>query len=502
MKYIKSKDKVISNLDSSKKVSGDIPIKILKLAKAQCAPILTKLFNSSIENNVFPDELKRADVIPVHKKSNTTDKENYRPISLLPSISKVFEKIIYNQLEKFMNKKLSKHLCGFRKGYNTQHSLLYLLHKWQKCLHNRGKIGAILMDLSKAFDCLPHDLLIAKLKAYGIGDKSLKLILSYLSNRKHRVRIGSSVSEWLEMIFGVPQGSILGPLLFNIFINDLLYLIKECDICNYADDNTIYACDQDISVVIKRLEIDLNNAMKWFNCNFMVANSAKFQVIFLGTNDNTVGLNINGTYMTSAESVKLLGVTIDRKLSFLPYIKEICAKVNSKTKALLRIRNYLETSKAKLLCNSYILSQFNYCPIIWMFSNKEGNSLITVAHKRALRAMLNDFSLEYGDMLALSGNATIHEKNLRSLALVVYKSINGLNPSFMEEFFTLKSSSHDLRRGKLLTLPPDIGNNSWLFRGVLLWNNLPKPIKEEMTANHFKNSLKNHKLYCQCKICR
>ena len=174
-----------------------------------------------------------------------------------------------------MNIKLSKHLCGFRKGYSTQHSLLHLLNKWQKCLHNRGKIGAILMDLSKAFDCLPHDLLIAKLKAYGVGTKSLHFILSYLSNRKHRVRIGSSFSRWLEVMFGVPQGSILGPILFNIFINDLLSLIQECDICNFADDNTLYACDQDIYIVLNRLNNDLIKAMDWFKYNFIGCKSSK-----------------------------------------------------------------------------------------------------------------------------------------------------------------------------------------------------------------------------------
>ena len=116
-----------------------------------------------------------------------------------------------------------------------------MTNSWQKCLHNCGKDGATLIDQSKAFDCLPHDLLIAKLKAYGLGGKSLKFIFSYLRNRKHRVRIGSSLSEWLEIMFGVPHRSILGPIIFNIFINDLLYLIQDCEICNFADDNTIYS---------------------------------------------------------------------------------------------------------------------------------------------------------------------------------------------------------------------------------------------------------------------
>ena len=142
-----------------------------------------------------------------------------------------------------MESKLSSNLCGFRKGYSTQHALLNMINNWQKTLHSKGKVGAILMDLSKAFDCLPHDLLIAKLEAYGFGNKSLKFIMSYLFNRKHRVRIGSKFSDYLNLKTGVPQGSIWGPTLFNVHINDLLFLIVICEICNFADDNSLYACD-------------------------------------------------------------------------------------------------------------------------------------------------------------------------------------------------------------------------------------------------------------------
>jgi hypothetical protein len=279
-------------------------------------------------------------------------------------------------------------------------------------------------------------------------------------------------------------------------------LIEECNICNFADDNTIYACDTNIENVLKRLNNDLEKALNWFKCNFMVANPAKFQIIFLGIKDKKLGVNIDGKIVLGSEQVKLLGVILDNNLNFLPHIKEICAKANSKTKALLRIRKYLNTPEATILCNSFILSCFNYCPIVWMFSNKEGNSLISATHRRVLRALINNFSLSYERMLELTGQCNIHEKNLRYLALEVFKSLHELNPIFMREFFTYKNSSLNLRRGKMLNLPSLIGINSWLYRSALLWNNLPKQMKEEASSlAKFKSSLARVKMYCKCKIC-
>ena len=302
----------ILKLNRRKKVSGNIPINILQLATREVPHVsvaLTQCFNNSIESCIFPDELTWAEIVPIHKKDRTTDKSNYRPISLLPTISKVFEKIVFKQLTEFLDQKLSKFLCGFRKQYSTQHALVNLIQNWQRALDSSDKVGAVLMDLSKAFDCLPHDLLIAKLEAYGLGKKSLRFLHSYLSNRKQRVRIGSSLSEWLLVLLGVPQGSILGPILFNVFINDLLFFINDSDVCNFADDNTLSVCDTSVNRVLKRLELDVNVAINWFHENSLVANPSKFQILFLGINNsNDLSIQIDGKTMHSTETVKLLGV--------------------------------------------------------------------------------------------------------------------------------------------------------------------------------------------------
>ena len=172
----------------------------------------------------------------MYKKLDPSDKANYRPVSVLPLLSKVFEKIINNQLHEYIENFLNELLCGFRKAHSTQHALFRLIQKWQAELDSGGYVGTILMDLSKAYDCLSHDLLIAKLEAYGLDIGSLNFLLDYLTLRKHRTKVGSSYSKWSEICRGIPKDLILGPLLFNIFINETLFFEEKSEICNFADD--------------------------------------------------------------------------------------------------------------------------------------------------------------------------------------------------------------------------------------------------------------------------
>ena len=222
----KDVEKIIKNIRNNKTSGGEIPLNILKQSRFTYKMLTDCINDAIVGENMFPDSLKFADIRPMHKKDEISNSENYRPVSVLPLISKILERIIYNQLNEYLERYLNSILCGFRKSDSTQHALFKLLQVWQEELDKGGFVGTILMDLSKAYDCLPHDL-VAKLEAYGVGKAALNLISNYLSHRKQRIKVGSSYSDWYEIVRGVPQGSILGPLLLTYLLMISFFLLKR-----------------------------------------------------------------------------------------------------------------------------------------------------------------------------------------------------------------------------------------------------------------------------------
>ena len=225
---------------------------------------------------------------------------------------------------------------------------MILIHKCHSYLDNSGVVATILLDLFKAFDRLPDKLVLGKLHAYGVDIKILKLSQGYLSNRTITVKLDSTFSLWLKNLLGKPQGSILGPLLFNIFLNDLLWFVEKTDICNFANDNTIYSCTKSVNFVIENLQYDLKIALKWFEDKQMMANPGKFQFMILSKNTINKSFVIDNKTIESSKSVKLLGLTIDNKLNFGIHINSICKVASAKIKGLGRIRNRSSLLQAKI----------------------------------------------------------------------------------------------------------------------------------------------------------
>ena len=242
-----------------------------------------------------------------------------------------------------MDQILSKYQCGFRKGFNAQHCLLAMLEKWKKAVDTKKVFGALLTDLSKAFSCLPHDLVIAKLNAYGFSLPALNLIQNYLANKKQRTKINNSYSPWSDILFGVPQGSILGPRLFDIFLSDLFRIVKDINIASYADYNTLYNSCDTIEEVILSLQSSSKELCQWLSDNEMKGNTEKCHLIM--STDQSVNFQLGGSFLKRNGCEKMLGVKIDYKLSFDEHVKTLCNKANNKWKALARGTPYMRVEK-------------------------------------------------------------------------------------------------------------------------------------------------------------
>ena len=284
-----------------------------------------------------------------------------------------------------------------------------MIQQCKDALDRKELVGIIAMDLSKASDYLPHQLLLSKLHAYGVSEGACALIKSYLCNRMQRVKIGSCRSAWSHIVQGVPQGSILGPLLFNVFTNDIFYVLDSiCSLYNYADDNSLLNTGCNLRSLRCKLERSTSVALRWFEMNHMQANPDKFQaMIFQHDPDkHDIKLDISGVQIPIRRCVKLLGVHIDYQLKFDTHISSLCARTGKQIGAVSRISKYLSKECLINIYHAYILSNFSYCNIVWHFCSKENCMKMERVHKRALRVILNDYEKDYKGLLEAAHRPT------------------------------------------------------------------------------------------------
>ncbi len=366
--------KIIESLQPKNSSGFDgISMKLIKKLKTILITPLTLIINQSLKSGIFPNKLKIAKVNPIYKKDDETLFTNYRPISLLPVISKIFERIIYNQVFEFFtkNKLFFKNQYGFRKGHSTEFATLEIIDRIICKMDKNETPINVYLDLSKAFDTLDHDILLEKLHYYGIRDTSLQLFQSYLSSRKQYVEFDGTDSEMRDIRTGVPQGSILGPLLFIIYINDLNTVSTLFKFIIYADDTSLSGFLTSFGTnlnINQNINQELQLISEWLKINKLSLNvgKTKFMIFYKGNKRiPNIKLNIDGTEIERVQNFNFLGVILNEKLSWKPHTDKVANCISKTVGILNALKHFIPESPKVILYNSLILSHFNYGILAW-----------------------------------------------------------------------------------------------------------------------------------------
>ena len=487
--------KCLKTIPSNKAPGHDgLSGRFIKMCDSRTIEHFCSIFNKCILECRFPHDLKIADISPVYKKDDSLCKNNYRSVNVLVVLSKVFEKMVANQLSEFILNLLHAKLSAYRKGYSCQHVLLQLTEYWRDALDDHDFAGAIATDLSKAFDSMPHALLIAKLYNYGLSITACEFIADYLKNRMQRIKVGNCYSDLSVTNRGVPQGSVFGPLLFNIFLNDMFFLDIDSSIVNYADDNHLCNRNQSLDTLVDILNRDTNTSIEWFDNNLMKSNADKFQGMILSRDGPVnVTFNIQHFSIKSQHKMKTLGVVIDDSLKFNEHITNICSRASGQINALKRLSCFLNESRRLNIYISFVNSNFNYCPLSWIFCGKNNAEKLEKLQKRALRFVYNDYTSDYDFLLSKSNLLSLSMTRLKLLCIEVYKCMTGQNPEYLNNMFHIKMIPYGLRDSSR-SLQHRWGTKSYGFKsfqyyGSKVWNSIPPDIKKSSSLDEFKSKI-------------
>ena len=366
---------LLTGLSSNKATGIDkISCKIIKIASPAISDSLTHIFNQAITLSSFPDEWKMARVIPLYKNGQRNVAGNYRPISVLPAISKIMEKILYNQLYSYLSKfrLLSDSQFGFRKFHSTATALLDCTNDWYVNLDRKMFNLVVLIDLKKEFDTVDHQILLRKLELYGIKGQALSFLNSYLSNRSQKCQINGFLSSEKVIRCGVPQSSILGPLFFLLYINDLPQCLSKTKPRLFADDTNLTASGNSITRLEAAVNSDLENLKKWLIANKLSLNVAKTEFMLIGSKQMIKSVSnlqpnvvIENKQIKQVHECKTLGVTVDQHLSWKSNTENICRKITSGISALRRLKDFVDRQTLLSVYNAIVRPYFDYCCEVW-----------------------------------------------------------------------------------------------------------------------------------------
>ena len=487
--------KIVKEINISKS-SGILNISsyILKEAFSIILSQITRMFNLSLDSGLFPTKWKEALVIPIPKSGTLTDVNNYRPNSLLPLPGKILEKLVHRQLSGFLesNSLLSDSQHGFRAGRSTLHSIAQFTKYVNTKLDLKLPTLVTYIDFRKAFDCVQHKVLLDKLKHLGLSDMSVKWIRSYLTNRKQRVLANNVYSFFLNTTQGVPQGSVLGPLFYIIYANDLPDLLQNCNIALYADDTILYTANANFEDSITKMQRDISSLASWCSANGVSVNATKTKTMLFGSpnvlnNLPAFEITYNKTPLQKVTSYKYLGVTLDYHLNYNLHVNKIISSASCMLKQFQRMRNFLTVNAAVLVYKSMLLPILEYGDILLSATTAENRKKLQTLQNKGLRCALNK-GLE-------TSSADLHaEANLLKLCfrreqhLLNFMYDLSWDPSYIKlSASTMVTRSQSKRLLKLKKPRTEKFKKSLAYYGPKKWNALPVKFHQSGPKPIFKN---------------
>ena len=483
----------IKNLKNGKATGLDgIGTRILKAGSPVLSIYLAQIFNQSLNIGYVPKCWKIKRVSPIHKGDKKTDPNNFRPISILPIPMKIFEKIVHDQVSVFVkeNSYLNDRQSGFRKLFSTTTAVLDVSEIILEEMNKNKFVGAVLIDLKKAFDTVDHKILLKKLWCYGFQNQSFEWFESYLTGRQQLTLLNNVESDLLhEDAYGVPQGSVLGPLLFLLYINDIKSVIQNSYCHLYADDTIIVKSASDPDSLISSLERELLNVDQWLSINKMTVNTKKTEVIFFGNKSRLKKLDNKtvkylGTPLERKKEAKYLGVIFDEKMQWSSQISNITKKVNFKLGKIKSVASFLTSHTKKLLVDALVMPYFHYCSPAW--------SSAAPFRLRKVDKKVVDAS----NFLGRKVNYSIYNVINKDMSLLIFKALNNLAPNYICSKINMarNSHSHNTRGAAKNHLQLSSANNkfglkTFACRAPKLWNDLPLQLLEIESLLKFKTSV-------------
>ena len=463
---------------------------------------LVKIINLSMEEGVFPDELKIARVIPLYKSNDPMIFSHYRPVSVLPLFSKLFKKIMYDRLIAFFDKWsiLYKYQFGFRNNHSTYMALIFLMDKIISALNDGDYVLGLFLDFSKAFDTINHNILFDKLEFYGIRGNALWWLQSYLTDRYQYVEYNGVASSQKKILCGVPQGSILGPLLFLVYINDLPLVSQKLFPLMFADDTNIFIQGKDISQIQNDMNEEMIKISAWLKINKLSLNIDKTHfMLFKGKRKIRKGIEIkiDNRMINQVSETKFLGIYIDENLSWKSHIQNITKKVARATGILYKVRRILDTNTLRNLYFTFVYPYLTYCVHVWGNACKTYLTKLGKLQDKIMRIITYSTYKAHSDplynALKLLKIKDIHKL---SIGIFMFKYINSELPDIFISMFRYRHQvynyntrqSHHLHLKKFKT---NLGLKSVKYYGASLWNSIHDDFVQLQTTNSFKRKYKD-----------